>query len=147
MYPKHLNERVAGITLNQVELLHCTGDCNIKGIDKELIDFQGFIGLVAGPHVFEIAVQIFQVDPVCYFLKTNSFIRDEVHQNNVLVLKSLCFLNTEQKGRIKKLAHNVFFLVAHNQHGEFGGAPDLLVQFPFCLIRIFHEDNLAGLFR
>ena len=135
-----------GVALDQIKLLYCAGDGNIKGIDEEFIDLMRFVLFVTCPHIPEISLKVFRTDPADYLVKTCPFVGDEVHQYHVFVFKPLCLLDAEQQRGIKKLPHHGLVLITHDQHSKFGGASDLLIQLLLRPVCIFNKNNLPGLF-
>ena len=71
--------------------------------------------------------------------------RDEAVKHDVLVLKSLRFVDGKQERRGKVLARSRLVFIAHDQHGELSGLADLAVQFALGRILVRQQRRLARL--
>src|SRR5208283_1849839 len=61
---EHSNKRVVNVALDEIQFMHGSRNCDIKGIYEKLIDLKGLVRLVPGPPVFQLAVQVLSAHPI-----------------------------------------------------------------------------------
>ena len=118
---QHLEQTLAGIGLNEIEVLHSAGDRDIQRIDIKLVDFQRLIIFLSRPRIAEfLRKHILCTDATGDVPKALFGSGGEVIENDIVVFQPFRFLDREDQRGVEMGAGRGFVLRVHDDDRKMG---------------------------